>query len=562
MTTDSSPKYEQDHNSASFHDEKEIEPVPQPVNTGAVTTEEYKSEHQKAVEQGTLKFRWASLWEPAVINPINGKSTTFNIIRFWDPYALAFWLATLGFFSAFFSWFAFSPLVPEAVKADLKLTPLQIVNSNLASLGGTAIVRFVAGPCCDRFGPRKVMAFLLVAGAIPSALVPTVKNIGGLETIRFFISILGGTFVPTQVWTTTFFDRRIVGTANAFAGGWGNLGGGVTPAVMIGTLERLRKAGLSAHLAWRICFLVVPVPMLLLIAALCMLLGKDCPQGPWSARHRTEGTAIEVARGEMPHLDASERRAMDAAQPSTTEKAISKGADFSDIPRSQDLYALDTAVAEPVTLAVLGKVLTDPRVWLVALSYMTTFGLETAMDAALPGLILTLFQGPNFKVDDAAYVASTYGLLNLFARALGGITSDLLYARYGLMSKVWLLIVTAVAQGVFMVGLGFYVNTGHASIGGVIGFMVALGITGFAANGAAYSIYAHLRPRNIGVVAGLVGGFGNIGGIWYTLMFRQHPGAAATRTLGTKFYIAGFFNIGAVALPAAIVSMVGLGDAR
>jgi len=433
----------------------------------------------------------------------------------------------------------------------------------LASLGGTAIVRFIAGPCCDRFGPRKVMAFLLIAGAIPSALVPTISNIQGLETIRFFISILGGTFVPTQVWTTTFFDRRIVGTANAFAGGWGNLGGGVTPAVMIGVFEGLRKAGLSLHLAWRICFLIVPVPMLFIVAGLVMGLGRDCPQGPWSARHTTEGVAIEVARGEMPHLDDAERRHLDAAQASNTEKAISKGADFADVPQ-KDLYALDTAVAEPVTLKVLGKVLTDARVWLCALSYMATFGLETAMDAALPGLILTLFKSPNFAVDDAAYVASTYGLLNLFARALGGIAADVLYSRYGLISKVWLLIATGLGQGVLMIGLGFYVNAGSATLGGVIGFMVGLGITGFAANGAAYALYAHLRPRNIGVVAGLVGGFGNVGGLIYTAIFRQHPGARTplSNTLGTKFSIAGYFNCGVILVPAVMVLITGLGDAR
>ncbi|KAE8225066.1 hypothetical protein CF319_g2132 [Tilletia indica] len=551
------------HSEGSFQDEKEIEQVPQPVNTGAVTTEEYKSEHQRAVEQGGIKFTWSSLWKPAVINPINGKSTTFNILRFGDPYAAAFWLATLGFFSAFFSWFAFSPLVPEAVKADLKLTSRQVIDSNLASLGGTAIVRFIAGPCCDRFGPRKVMAFLLIAGAIPSALVPAVSSFGGLVTVRFFISILGGTFVPTQVWTTTFFDRRIVGTANAFAGGWGNLGGGVTPPVMIGLYERLVKSGLTSSLAWRVCFPIVPVPMLLLIAGMCLLFGKDCPQGPWSARHRTEGTAIDVARGDMPHLDAAERRAMDDAQASNNEKAISKGADFADIPRT-DVLTMDTAVAEPVTLKVLGKVLTDSRVWLCALAYMTTFGLETAMDAALPGLILTLFQSPNFKVDDAAYVAATYGLLNLFARALGGIGADVLYARYGLISKVHFLIVTGLAQGVLMIGLGFYVNNGAASLGGVIGFMVGLGITGFAANGAAYALYSHLRPRNIGVVAGLVGGFGNIGGLIYTAIFRQHPGARTPlkNTLGTKFAIAGYFNVGAIMVPAVMVAITGLGDAR
>jgi NNP family nitrate/nitrite transporter-like MFS transporter len=30
------------------------------------------------------------------------------------------------------------------------------------------------------------------------------------------------------VWSTGFFDKNIVGTANALAGGWGNSGGGIT----------------------------------------------------------------------------------------------------------------------------------------------------------------------------------------------------------------------------------------------------------------------------------------------------------------------------------------------
>lgn len=75
------------------------------------------------------------------------------------------------------------------------------------------------------------MASLLVIGAIPSGLAGTVHSAQGLYIIRFFIGtrilvrskfhlntsrndigILGGTFVPCQVWTTTFFDKNIVGT--------------------------------------------------------------------------------------------------------------------------------------------------------------------------------------------------------------------------------------------------------------------------------------------------------------------------------------------------------------
>jgi NNP family nitrate/nitrite transporter-like MFS transporter len=65
------------------------------------------------------------------------------------------------------SWFAFSPLIPEAVKNDLKLTSQQIGmcppyiagslvseftqgNSNIVSLCATLIVRLIVGPLVDR----------------------------------------------------------------------------------------------------------------------------------------------------------------------------------------------------------------------------------------------------------------------------------------------------------------------------------------------------------------------------------------------------------------------------
>ena len=46
--------------------------------------------------------------------------------------------------------------------------------------------------------------------------------------VRAAIGVVGGAFVPCQAWTSLLFAPRIVGTANAFSAGWGNLGGGVT----------------------------------------------------------------------------------------------------------------------------------------------------------------------------------------------------------------------------------------------------------------------------------------------------------------------------------------------
>jgi MFS transporter, NNP family, nitrate/nitrite transporter len=68
------------------------------------------------------------------------------------------------------SWFAFSPLIPEAVKDDLKLTNAQIGwslallavlvtqdfagNSNIISLLATLVVRIIVGPLVDGSPPQ------------------------------------------------------------------------------------------------------------------------------------------------------------------------------------------------------------------------------------------------------------------------------------------------------------------------------------------------------------------------------------------------------------------------
>ena len=208
----------------------------------------------------------------------------------------------------------------------------------MVSLCATLVVRVVVGPLVDRsygsryvrtfltsvpgYGPRKVMAGLLVLGAIPSGLAGTAHTANGLYVIRFFIGILGGTFVTCQTWTTAFFDKNVVGTgnwfsniiicwliwvfiANALAAGFGNSGGGVTFLIMTALYHGLLSAGLMPSVAWRASFAMVPVPILLLVAAATMVFGTDHPAGKWSDRHK----AIARGRGgpELTHVSEDEK---------------------------------------------------------------------------------------------------------------------------------------------------------------------------------------------------------------------------------------------------------------
>lgn len=113
--------------------------------------------------------------------------------------------------------------------------------------------RLIVGPLCERFGPRRVMAALLIVGSIPSALVGLVKNGAQLIVIRCFIGILGATFVPCQFWATQMFSGSVVGSANAIVGGWGNMGAGVSYLLLTGIHTGLLQH-LPENIAWRLTF--------------------------------------------------------------------------------------------------------------------------------------------------------------------------------------------------------------------------------------------------------------------------------------------------------------------
>ena len=103
--------------------------------------------------------------------------------------------------------YAFPPLLSTVIAPDLGISDDQIAISNIIALTATLLVRLVAGTACDRFGPRWTFAGCLLIGAIPTFLSGTAFNASELYALRFFVGILGGSFVPCQVWTTGFYDK-------------------------------------------------------------------------------------------------------------------------------------------------------------------------------------------------------------------------------------------------------------------------------------------------------------------------------------------------------------------
>lgn len=517
--------------------------------------------------QRTRRVSW--LWTAPELNPENGKAYTIPILNPINIYGRCFHLAWLGFFVAFLSWFAFPPLMAkieknldcdsngENCKGNFAATGVS--NSNIVGLCSTLLARFLIGPLCDKYGPRWALAGTLLIGAVPTAFVPLVNNISGIYAIRFFIGLLGGTFVPCQYWTTVLFDKKIVGRANALSGGWGNAGGGVAFFAMPAVMNSLRARGYTLEKSWKYSFDVCPLIIIIFVAIIILLFGVDCPEGKWS--NRTVDTSIAVVEGSenyhqnnlrntdsekqifksppaatlnpdsnhptqppiAPRVSLLKPKESRTIQPTTSTlsrlaPAISK---LSRSGMAEDLTVTDpSATIEPPTLLSTMKVTFSPSTMLNAIPYATTFGGELAIESVISALYAAQAkkQGNNWSTQLAGDWGSMLGLLNVVFRPLGGYISDLLYDRWPTpwVKKIWML-TCGFLMGVFCLYTGLYKDI---SMAGVIVSLAFMSLFMEMGNGANFSLVPHTNPHHTGIVSGTTGAFGNAGGVLFSLAFR------------------------------------------
>ena len=267
----------------------------------------------------------------------------------------------------------------DTIQKDLKLTKVDVANSNIVALCATLLVRLIAGPCCDRFGPRWTFAGCLIIGAIPTFLAGTCYTKSQLFACRFFVGILGGSFVPCQVWSTGFYDKNIVGTSNAIIAGFGNAGGGVTYFLMPSIYDSLLSNGLTPHTAWRVAF-VVPGIVILAVAAGLFLLCQDTPTGKWAdrhaaaeenlRRHSVSATIVDAPGGVMdkkPSSDESGTVTPEDVEKSGEEKKLNTSAGGEAEFTEQQM--VDTARGEVIahpTAMTIAKTMFKPQVLVLA----------------------------------------------------------------------------------------------------------------------------------------------------------------------------------------------------
>ncbi|KAH6641875.1 major facilitator superfamily domain-containing protein [Chaetomium tenue] len=495
-----------------------------------------------------MGFQVSDLWRTPTINPVNKKARSVPILNPIDAHGRVFFFSWLGFMLSFWAWYTFPPLLSVTIKTDLHLTSEEVANSNIISLVATLAVRFVAGPLCDQFGPRRVFSFLLLVGSIPIGLAPLIKDATGLYIIRLFIGILGGAFVPCQVWCTGWFDKNVVGTANALAGGWGNAGGGITYFIMPAVYDSLvHRWGHSPDQAWRITF-VVPLVCLITCGVGLLVLCEDTPMGTWNDRHNIQAptephetiVSIPGTITDRENSGATTPTGKDDGSGTTSDleksfpKSTTTATTTTPFPSDHATAHTEEIIRPPSLHSALPILLSRHALFHVA-TYACSFGGELAINSVLAAYYLRNF--PYLGQTRASNYAAVFGFLNFVTRPLGGVVGDVLYKVSG--GKLWWkkgwVHVCGVVTGVLLIVIG--VLDPH-DLGTMIGLVVLMAVFHEAGNGANFALIPHVFPHANGLMSGLTGAGGNLGGVVFAVVFRFMDG-------GTN-YAKGFWVIGIV----------------
>jgi len=385
-----------------------------------------------------------------------------NEIAFFSlrtPQMRAFHLSWIAFFLSFFAWFGIAPLM-AIVREDLSLSKEQIGNTIIASVAITIFARLLIGPMCDRFGPRRVYAALLTIGSIPVMGIGLADTYEAFLIARLAIGAIGASFVVTQFHTSMMFAPNIIGTANATSAGWGNMGGGITQMLMPLVLAGIVGLGVDQFLGWRLA-MVVPGVLLFFMGIAYFLFTQDAPDG-----------------------------------------------DFVDLRREEDASDVDSDKK-----SALGSVAKDYRVWALFIIYAGCFGVELTINN-----IAALYYHDKFTLDfkTAGLIAGLFGLMNLFARSMGGIFSDRLAKKFGLTGRV------AMLGGALMLeGIALTVFSQMNQLGAAVASMVVFALLVQMASGATFSIVPFINQKAVGTVAGIVGAGGNVGAVAFGFLIRS-----------------------------------------
>jgi NNP family nitrate/nitrite transporter-like MFS transporter len=193
-------------------------------------------------------------------------------------------LSTVAFTLLFAVWLMLGVL-GVAIKAELKLNPVQFAwLAAIAVLSGS-LFRLPVGILTDRLGGRVLMIALLLISAVPCYLVSRAHSYQGLMVCALLYGLAGNSFSAGIAWNAAWFPRERHGFALGTFGA-GNVGASLTKLIGPMLIAVVPTAGYLGGLlpgGWRFVPVLYAV-MLVVMAGVIWLLAPAPDRRPGSSR--------------------------------------------------------------------------------------------------------------------------------------------------------------------------------------------------------------------------------------------------------------------------------------
>jgi NNP family nitrate/nitrite transporter-like MFS transporter len=483
-------------------------------------------------------------------------SERFNFFSFSGKMRILH-LSWLAFFLSFLVWFNHAPLL-GSIRETLDLSDQQIKALLILNVALTIPARILIGMLVDSFGPRRMYALLLTVSGLLCFGFAYADSFERLALMRFLLGFVGAGFVVGIRLISEWFPTRQLGLAEGIYGGWGNFGAAAAAL----TLPALALA-FGGDEGWRYAVATTGA-LALLYAAVFFFSVSDTSEGATYFKPKRGGALEVTSRGDFA-LYALMSLPLFLALAILVWKLgpdqlglLGAGASYGCYTVLLILALGQLARSYQVNRHVFAAPVPElerysfTQVAVLNLCYMATFGSELAVVSMLP-----LFFQDTFGLSQlaAGLVGASFALMNLIARPGGGLASD----RYG-RKRTMALVLLGVAGGYLLMSR---MNSDWPVLAAVA-ITVACSLFVQAGCGSVYALVPLVKRRLTGQVAGMVGAYGNVGGVVFLTVlsfvsieaFFMILGATALLVMAAVMWLLKEPRAMAEALPDGTVQMI------
>ncbi len=440
-------------------------------------------------------------------------SRQFNLFSFSGNIKILH-MTWLAFFISFVVWFNHAPLMLVIAKS-LDLSQAEIKTILILNVALTIPARIVIGILVDKFGPKLTYSTLLALGSIPCFMFALANSFEQLALARFLIGFIGAGFVIGIRMVGEWFPARQVGIAEGIYGGWGNFGS-AGAALVLPSLALL----FGGDDGWR--YAIGSTGVIALVYSVIFYVSvSDAPKGSTYFKPKKAGAMEVSSKDDLLFYILMNIPLYATLSLLTWKLSPAGGANYTSLlPQIAAvffhigiwcLFAYNVYKIVSVNKDIFLKPVAEihkykfKQVAILDLAYMIAFGSELAVVSMLPLFFYETFhESHNITMVEAGFLGGSFAVINLVARPAGGWLSDKLGRKLTLS-----VFMGGIAVGYFLMSM---INSSWPIAGAVL-LTMACSCFVSGACGAVYAIVPLIKRRMTGQIAGMVGAYGNVGGV-------------------------------------------------